>query len=173
MTDLSMSERVGDTALRPVEPSDLEVAISVAQQLLHSDQILSLQEALRLLLRALDTGPREVRHANGLTFTVIPADSYDARMARDVRELTMEDGSVWTVGTRGAGSTFAWRPADEPPAPRCPTPHHDEYRVRKAREELATPVDLSDGRAVARRAGRLEVALEQLLEMLAERGEGQ
>lgn len=56
--------------------------------------------------------PRIVRHANGLEFTVIPADSYDARMARDVRELTMDDGSVWTVGTRGAGSAYAWQPQD-------------------------------------------------------------
>lgn len=39
------------------EPTDLEVAISVAQQLLDSDQILSLREALRLLLRALDAEP--------------------------------------------------------------------------------------------------------------------
>lgn len=37
----------------PAEPSDLDVAISVAQQLLDSDQVLSLREALRLLLRAL------------------------------------------------------------------------------------------------------------------------
>ncbi|MEH0578969.1 hypothetical protein QBA54_31870 [Streptomyces sp. B21-108] len=36
------------------EPSDLDVAIRVAQQLLDSDQVLSLREALRLLLRALD-----------------------------------------------------------------------------------------------------------------------
>lgn len=35
------------------EASDLEVAISVAQQLLDSDQVLPLREALRLLLRAL------------------------------------------------------------------------------------------------------------------------
>ncbi|MEF9903694.1 hypothetical protein [Streptomyces sp. P9-A2] len=128
MADLATPACADNTALRTIEPSDLEVAISVAQQLLHSDQILSLQEALRLLLRALGT-----------------------------------------------------EPATEPPALRCPTIgtrdqlalRHDEYRVRKAREELAAPVDLSDDRAMARRVGRLEVALEQLLEMLAERGEGQ
>ncbi|KUL26664.1 hypothetical protein ADL12_32255 [Streptomyces regalis] len=39
------------------EPTDLQVAISVAQQLLDSDQVLSLREALRLLLRALDAEP--------------------------------------------------------------------------------------------------------------------
>ncbi len=39
------------------EPSDLDVAIRVAQQLLDSDQVLPLREALRLLLRALDAEP--------------------------------------------------------------------------------------------------------------------
>ncbi|MER6147979.1 hypothetical protein [Streptomyces hirsutus] len=125
MTDLSMPERVGDTALRANEPSDLEVAISVAQQLVDSDNVLSLREALRLLLRALETEPAAALRCP-------------------------------TIGTR---DQLALR--------------HDEYRVRKAREELAAPVDLSNDRAMARRAGRIEVALTQLLEMLAERGEGQ
>ncbi|ODA75570.1 hypothetical protein [Streptomyces sp. AVP053U2] len=49
--------------------------------------------------------------------------------------------------------------------------HHEDYRVRAAREELSAPADLSDERAMARRIGRLEVALEQLLQMLDERGE--
>lgn len=39
------------------EPSDLDVAICVAQQLLHSDSVLSLREALRLLLRSLGAEP--------------------------------------------------------------------------------------------------------------------
>ena len=43
---------------------------------------------------------------------------------------------------------------------------YDAHRVRKAREELTTDIDLTDDRAVLRRMGRLEVALEQLLEML-------
>jgi len=38
-------------------PSDLDVAIRVAQQLLDSDQVLPLREALRLLLRALGAEP--------------------------------------------------------------------------------------------------------------------
>ncbi|MFJ5588281.1 hypothetical protein ACIQCG_00860 [Streptomyces noursei] len=50
-----------------------------------------------------------IAHKSGLTFRVISANSYDARMARDVRRLTMADGTVWTVGTRGRGSCFAWR----------------------------------------------------------------
>ncbi|MEU5394538.1 hypothetical protein [Streptomyces tibetensis] len=56
MTDLSMSTAVDNTALCD-EPSDLEVAIRVAQQLLDSDQVLSLREALRLLLRAVGAEP--------------------------------------------------------------------------------------------------------------------
>ncbi|MFJ6561879.1 hypothetical protein ACIQMV_18860 [Streptomyces sp. NPDC091412] len=39
------------------EPSDLDVAINVAQQLLDSDSALSLRESLRLLLRALGSEP--------------------------------------------------------------------------------------------------------------------
>jgi len=35
------------------EPTDLDVAISVGQQLIDSDQIVPVREALRLLLRAL------------------------------------------------------------------------------------------------------------------------
>ncbi|AEY90771.1 hypothetical protein SHJG_5504 [Streptomyces hygroscopicus subsp. jinggangensis 5008] len=38
-------------------PTELEVAISVAQQLLDSDNLMSIREALRLLLRALDAEP--------------------------------------------------------------------------------------------------------------------
>ncbi|MFJ6720540.1 hypothetical protein [Streptomyces sp. NPDC091259] len=45
-----------------------------------------------------------VTHANGLKFRVIDANSYDARIARDVRPLVMADGSTWTVG-----SPVGWR----------------------------------------------------------------
>lgn len=45
------------TAAATTEPSDLEVAIHVAHQLLHSDSVLSLREALRLLLRAIGAEP--------------------------------------------------------------------------------------------------------------------
>ncbi|MEU3292997.1 hypothetical protein ABZ722_11615 [Streptomyces longwoodensis] len=44
-------------------PTDLQVAISVAQQLLDSDSVLSLREALRLLLRALDAEPLDDEQA--------------------------------------------------------------------------------------------------------------
>jgi hypothetical protein len=39
------------------EPGDLDVAIRVAQQLLDSDNVIALQESLRLLLRALGSEP--------------------------------------------------------------------------------------------------------------------
>ncbi|HEY9414230.1 MAG TPA: hypothetical protein VIQ30_05690 [Pseudonocardia sp.] len=42
---------------RPAPASDLDVAIRVAQQLLDSDQVPALREALRILLRALDAEP--------------------------------------------------------------------------------------------------------------------
>ncbi|WP_042170136.1 hypothetical protein [Streptomyces sp. NBRC 110035] len=59
------------------------------------------------------TKPRTVRHANGLTFRVIPAGSYTARIARDVRQLTMADGTTWTVGLPVGwhGVAAAWQPA--------------------------------------------------------------
>ncbi|MFD3498804.1 hypothetical protein [Streptomyces sp. NPDC058678] len=59
------------------EPSDLDVAISVARQLLDSDQVLPLREALRLLLRALDTEPRPAS----------PSKSYDPLRAPDDNDL--------------------------------------------------------------------------------------
>ncbi|MYR45063.1 hypothetical protein [Streptomyces sp. SID5910] len=57
--------------------------------------------------------PHEVHHANGLTFKVIDASSYTARMARDAHDVTMADGTVWTVGhpIGWHGISAAWRPA--------------------------------------------------------------
>lgn len=47
-------------ATRPAaDPDDLQVAISVALQVFHSDQVLSLREALRLLLRAHGVEPAD------------------------------------------------------------------------------------------------------------------
>lgn len=50
---------------------------------------------------------------------------------------------------------------------------HDRYRIEAARTELAAAgrLDLSDDRAMARTIGRLEVALQQLLEVFDESGE--
>jgi len=56
---------------------------------------------------------------------------------------------------------------------RFPLNEYDEHRVQKAREELAADPDLADDRAMARKIGRLEVVLQQLLEMLDEPGEQQ
>jgi hypothetical protein len=43
------------------EPGDLDVAIRVAQQLLDSDNVIALQESLRLILRALGAEPGDAR----------------------------------------------------------------------------------------------------------------
>jgi hypothetical protein len=47
---------------------------------------------------------------------------------------------------------------------------HDRYRIEQARKELAAldSLDMGDDRAVARALGRLEVALQQLVEMVDE-----
>lgn len=52
------------------EPTDLQVAISVGQQLLDSDSPMSVHEALRLLLRALNAEPND----KGYTLTGTPGD---------------------------------------------------------------------------------------------------
>lgn len=63
MADLSMPACADNTAMLAAEPSDLDVAISVGQQLLDSSSVLSLREALRLLLRALDAEPVDEKEA--------------------------------------------------------------------------------------------------------------
>ncbi|MFJ6578394.1 hypothetical protein ACIQMY_20785 [Streptomyces sp. NPDC091368] len=52
-----------------------------------------------------------VTHPNGLTFRVIPAGSYTARMSRDRRQLVMTDGQLWQVGQPVGwyGTPAAWR----------------------------------------------------------------
>ncbi|MFD9443387.1 hypothetical protein [Streptomyces sp. NPDC060001] len=42
--------------------------------------------------------PATVTHANGLTFKVVDGGSNLARTARQTRQLTMADGTTWTVG---------------------------------------------------------------------------
>lgn len=56
--------------------------------------------------------------------------------------------------------------------PRFEMTEHDRYRVAKAREALAATesLNLLDERAMARTIGRLEVALQQLVEMADEAG---
>lgn len=57
--------------------------------------------------------------------------------------------------------------------PRFDLTDHDRYRIAKARQELAAlkRLDLADDRAMAHTLGRVEVVLQQLLEMLDEDGE--
>lgn len=47
---------------------------------------------------------------------------------------------------------------------------HDQYRIAQARAELDAleTLDMGDDRAMARALGRLEVALQQLVEMVDE-----
>lgn len=56
----ALSLAAGDT---PPEPTDLDVAISVAQQLFRSDQVVILRESLRMLLRALGAEPVDEQEA--------------------------------------------------------------------------------------------------------------
>lgn len=66
------------------EPSDLDVAIRVAQQLLDSDQVLSLREALRLLLRALDAEPDSRSQGwTSVTEVQVPAERCPAAHPED------------------------------------------------------------------------------------------
>ncbi|MGW3724164.1 hypothetical protein [Streptomyces sp. NPDC000851] len=84
MADLSA--RLDVPASSPIpEPSDLDVAISVAQQLLDSDSVLSLREALRLLLRATGSEPVVTE-----TVTTIPEPVRDL-LAGISETLTLPD----------------------------------------------------------------------------------
>jgi hypothetical protein len=60
--------------------------------------------------------PATVAHANGLTFKVINGNSNYARVARNVRQLTMADGSEWTVGLPigWRGIEAAWHAIETP-----------------------------------------------------------
>jgi hypothetical protein len=105
-------ELVDDHFVEGLDPDGLETVINTLQ-----DRLEQMRATHRRLVEVREEyrqrGSRTVRHANGLEFRVIPADSYDARMARNVRELTMEDGSVWTVGlpVGWRGIEAAWQPA--------------------------------------------------------------
>jgi hypothetical protein len=60
--------------------------------------------------RTQDTQPT-ITHPNGLVFRVIPADSYTARMSRDIHQLVMSDGQLWNTGQPIGwhGTPAAWR----------------------------------------------------------------
>ncbi|MFB6568252.1 hypothetical protein [Streptomyces noursei] len=50
-----------------------------------------------------------IKAANGAEFVVVSADSYTARMARNVHPVTMADGTVWTAGAGRPGMAIAWQ----------------------------------------------------------------
>ncbi|MFJ6293223.1 hypothetical protein ACIQJX_07665 [Streptomyces griseoviridis] len=54
---------------------------------------------------------RIVRHANGNEYRVVDAASYTARMSRDIHQVTMTDGTAWTVGQPIGwyGTPAAWK----------------------------------------------------------------
>ncbi len=84
-----------------LKPTDLDVAISVAQQLLDSDSVLSMREALRLLLRALGNEPVGVPEPlYGGDVDQFIANAYDSLADNDVD--------------------------DEPSTDRCPAAHPDD-----------------------------------------------
>ena len=58
--------------------------------------------------------PATIAHANGLEFRIIDGHSTYARVARNVRQLTMADGSTWTVGQPIGwhGQEAAWKPVE-------------------------------------------------------------
>jgi hypothetical protein len=60
--------------------------------------------------------PETVTHTNGLTFKVVDGNSPFARAARNIRQLTMADGTVWTVGLPigWRGREAAWRDPETP-----------------------------------------------------------
>lgn len=115
---------VTDRSQTTVEPSSLDVAISVAQQLLDSDQVLSLREALRLLLRALGAEPAQApvgRCPAALPDDPTPCDGspvvtvldrrnagIDACERHGVRLLTLLNGS-YVIGLAHAPAGTACR----------------------------------------------------------------
>lgn len=50
-----------------------------------------------------------VKATNGAEFLVVQADSYTARMARNVHPVTMADGTVWMAGAGRPGTAIAWQ----------------------------------------------------------------
>ncbi|MFG2225363.1 hypothetical protein [Streptomyces sp. NPDC048644] len=61
----------------------------------------------------------EYVHApNGAEFATLPADSYEVRMARNVRQLVMADGRTWKVGAARLGARssapIAWLSTGSP-----------------------------------------------------------
>ncbi|MFJ5176688.1 hypothetical protein ACIP68_22985 [Streptomyces griseoviridis] len=79
-----------------------------------------------------------VTHASGLTFKVIPGTSPLARVARGVRQLTMTDGTEWTVGTPVGwrGISAAWQNPETPDARAARISLYGESIQRRDRTQL-------------------------------------
>lgn len=83
-----------------------------------------------------------VTHPNGATFKVIPADSHDARIARNIRTLTMADGTTWTVGSPigWRGIEAAWQTVpltdDEQAARQATLREYGESMARRDRRQV-------------------------------------
>jgi len=98
------------------------------------------QAALQRAVAALapTAQPRTVAHANGLTFKVIDGDSNFARVARNVRQLVMADGSTWTVGLPigWRGTEAAWQPTETPEQAAARIATYGESMARRDRRQL-------------------------------------
>lgn len=81
-----------------------------------------------------------VTHTNGLTFKVIPTDSPFAHTARNTRQLTMADGTVWTVGYpigwRGVEAAWQSPTAADQAAHRARIHSYGESARRRDRRQL-------------------------------------
>lgn len=97
------------------EPSDLDVAIRVAQQLLDSDQILSLREALRLLLRALGAEPTTRRCPAAHPEDLTPCTGPVVVTVIDDHNATADACELHAV--RLLASIIGGRPVAKPDAP--------------------------------------------------------
>ncbi|MFG3085105.1 hypothetical protein [Streptomyces parvulus] len=82
--------------------------------------------------------PLTITHATGLTFKVIGGDSPAARIARNVRQLTMTDGTTWTVGTPVGwhGTEAAWQTTETPQEHAARTARYGESIGRRDRIQL-------------------------------------
>lgn len=82
--------------------------------------------------------PATVAHANGLTFKVIDGNSNYARVARNVRQLVMADGSEWTVGlpVGWRGIEAAWRSTETPEQTAARIHTYGQSEARRDRRQL-------------------------------------
>ena len=82
--------------------------------------------------------PKTVAHTNGLTFKVIDGNSNFARVARNVRQLTMADGSTWTVGLPigWRGTEAAWHTTETPAQAAARIHAYGESIARRDRIQL-------------------------------------